>query len=99
MTFNHGDLVARKETVGVQINDQNYPANSIVFEGHDYGYCDFAPPKDVSYWIPIEEATLLRSTFEDTKELIRTWVRLRYDMEIRGELPDQLDALAKKLGY
>lgn len=61
--------------------------------------CEYPEDDEVSYWIPIEEATLLRSTFEDAKELIRTWVRLRYDMEIRGELPDQLDALAKKLGY
>jgi hypothetical protein len=55
--------------------------------------------KEISYWIPIEEATLLRSTFEDTKELIRTWVCMRDQIELRGEIPAKLDALAKKLGY
>ena len=41
----------------------------------------------------------IQSVFEDAKELIRYWVQMRDYIELREELSDQLDALAKKLGY
>lgn len=95
MTFNPGDLVAHKTRV---LNIDTFGGSTFYsLEQRETNFLELS--EGISYWIPIEEVTLLRSTFEDAKELIRTWVRLRYDMEIRGELPDQLDALAKKLGY
>lgn len=36
---------------------------------------------------------------DDVQELVETWVRIRYDLELRGELAQQLDALAKKFGH
>lgn len=96
MGFNPNDTVARKTRVlhVDTIDGINY-YYSLEQEETDF----LEPSEEVSYWIPIEEAALLRSTFEDAKELARYWVRIRYDLELRGELSDQLDALAKKLGY
>lgn len=95
MTFNHGDTVSRKTRV---LHVDTFGGSTFYsLEQRETNFLELS--EGISYWLPIEEVTLLRSTFEDAKELVRYWVSIRYDMELRGELSDQLDALAKNLGY
>lgn len=95
MSFNPGDLVAHKTRV---LNIDTFGGSTFYsLEQRETNFLELS--EGISYWIPIEEVTLLRSTFEDTKELIRYWVQIRDYIELREELSDQLDALAKKLGY